>query len=220
MTDDAEDAESYKLSIDPVAITDGTGHLGADVNGALPVPATGLFLSSEVYPYTFHHSGEPRICQNYLLLVCTSADRSDVVNGQNEPVLYADDFAQVERVFSAIVSACVRGESAGKLPGAYASFHNQAQLSHDETLSEACCENLECTVSATEGGGFEVLFHSKDEGKVCRFGGALSPVAIADLQAKFAAYRSERARALSAAGAEVDRLKLAAAHEESAAPSP
>jgi hypothetical protein len=186
----------------------------------MPVPATGLYLESEVYTFVSSHTGEAEICQNYWLHVCTSHERSDSVQGPNETVMYASDIADVERLLSAIVSVCVRHESQGKLAGAYSSYRNYAQMQIDENLSEACYEDLECTVNATKVGGFEVLFHSKADGKVCRFGGVLAPEAVADLQAKFAAYRSEHGKALRAAGAEIDRLKQAAAPEEVASPSP
>lgn len=181
--------ESFYSGIAPVAIEPGTGLLGADTNGAMPSAATAILMESEIGTYR----GE--IQENYWIKVCTSPERSP---RESEYLMYACDFAEAERVLSAVVAVAIRGEAAGKLPGSYHAYRNSAQTLHDEEASEECQEGLDCTVRASRG-AFEVVFTGRANGRsgpalgaVARLGGVMTPESALELQKAFETFRAAR----------------------------
>ena len=189
------DNEAFYSGIAPVAIEHGTGLLGADTNGAMPAAATAILMESEIGIY------QNEILENYWIKVCISPERSA---RDSEHLMYASDFATVERVLSAIVAVAVRGEAAGKLAGTYDAYRNSAQTLHDEEASEECHEGLDCTVRAGARGAFEVVFTGTGNNRsgagrgeaVARLGGVMSPASALDLQKAFETFRAARDQAV------------------------
>jgi hypothetical protein len=170
------------------------GFVGADTNGAVPTPVLGLVIDSEIYA-----DDDGKLIESYWLKGVKSLHDNGNPD-QVEFVMYSGDFAQVEKLASAIVTATIRRTSA-VVGHDYSGYYSNAQIEHADLInggnamdvSEECIEDLKLTVGSPDGSAIEVALYTANGKPVARLNGDLSMTAVKELAAQIEKMRDERA---------------------------